>query len=369
MYYPPLHQNKYVTRGGFWTPTGKIECNSTILRELGYPGMPTYLPCAENDIDNPELAEEYPIVLTTGGGFMPYHHSEHFQMQGMRYLYPDPYYSINPELAEKLDIEHGDWCWIETQRGRIKMRANVEPEVDPRVVFVPRGWWFPERDTNIDLDNPFGCLESNTNVLTSVDEWDCDPMGGSWANRGLMCKVYKCTEADHEWNAKDKTWSIPGCAKNPGISTDPEDLKHRVLRWEKIPFEAPACTKEVPEGFSWQWQNDALYQDSTQFRLDDSGWLIDPKTNEYVDAHTGWYYVAAENCLMDKATGKKYTMEREEIAELAGIRLYPGQDAPYAVPEQLTWDREKGYARLGDKPYIYNPESGWLIRPCNQRLP
>ena len=303
-------------------------------------------------------------MLTTGGGFMPYHHSEHFQMQGMRYLYPDPYYSINPELAEKLDIEHGDWCWIETQRGRIKMRANVEPEVDPRVVFVPRGWWFPERDTNIDLDNPFGCLESNTNVLTSVDEWDCDPMGGSWANRGLMCKVYKCTEADHEWNAKDKTWSIPGCAKNPGISTDPEDLKHRVLRWEKIPFEAPACTKEVPEGFSWQWQNDALYQDSTQFRLDDSGWLIDPKTNEYVDAHTGWYYVAAENCLMDKATGKKYTMEREEIAELAGIRLYPGQDAPYAVPEQLTWDREKGYARLGDKPYIYNPESGWLIDPA-----
>ena len=89
MYYPPLHQNKYVTRGGFWTPTGKIECNSTILRELGYPGMPTYLPCAENDIDNPELAEEYPIVLTTGGGFMPYHHSEHFQMQGMRYLYPE----------------------------------------------------------------------------------------------------------------------------------------------------------------------------------------------------------------------------------------------------------------------------------------
>mgnify|MGYP006867964151 FL=1 len=67
---------------------------------------------------------------------------------------------------------------------------------------------------------------------------------------------------------------------------------------------------------------------------------------------------------MDKATGKKYTMEREEIAELAGIRLYPGQDAPYAVPEQLTWDREKGYARLGDKPYIYNPESGWLIDPA-----
>ncbi len=226
-------------------------------------------------------------------------------------------------------------------------------------MFVPRGWWFPERDTNIDLDNPFGCLESNTNVLTSVDEWDCDPMGGSWANRGLMCKVYKCTEADHEWNAKDKTWSIPGCAKNPGISTDPEDLKHRVLRWEKIPFEAPACTKEVPEGFSWQWQNDALYQDSTQFRLDDSGWLIDPKTNEYVDAHTGWYYVAAENCLMDKATGKKYTMEREEIAE-------PRRHSPVPGPGRSL--RSARAAHVGSREGLCPPRRQALYLQPRKRL-
>ena len=109
MYYPPLHQNKFKANG-FWTPSGKVECNSTILRELGYPGMPTYIGCIENEIDTPEIAEEYPIVLTTGGGFMPYHHSEHFQMQGIRYLYPDPYFSINPELAEKLNIAYGDWC-------------------------------------------------------------------------------------------------------------------------------------------------------------------------------------------------------------------------------------------------------------------
>ena len=63
MYYPPLHQNKFVTNGGFWTPTGKVECNSTILRELGYAGMPTYVGCCENEIDTPEIAEEYPIVL------------------------------------------------------------------------------------------------------------------------------------------------------------------------------------------------------------------------------------------------------------------------------------------------------------------
>ena len=213
MYYPPLHQNKYVTNGGFWTPTGKVECNSTILRELGYVGMPTYIGTIENPIDTPELLDEYPIVLTTGGGFMPYHHSEHFNMPNIRYLYPDPYFFINPELAEKLGIEQGDWCWIETRRGRIKMRADVEPIVDPRVVMAPRGWWFPERDGSADLDNPFGCLESNVNVLTSVDDEHCDPMGGSWPTAACSAR---CTSAPTSTRStRRRTPSSPSRAPLP----------------------------------------------------------------------------------------------------------------------------------------------------------
>jgi hypothetical protein len=41
-----------------------------------------------------------------------------------------------------------------------------------------------------------GCLESNPNVLTSTADEHCDPMGGSWANRGLLCKVYKVNGKD-----------------------------------------------------------------------------------------------------------------------------------------------------------------------------
>ena len=66
---------------------------------------------------------------------------------------------------------------------------------------------------------------------------------------------------------------------------------------------------------------------------------------------------------MDDETGKMYTMEREEIPFLAGVRCYPGQDAPYEVPEQLTWNKEKGFAQLGDKPYVYDPNSGWMLDP------
>lgn len=361
MYYPPLHQNKFVSNGGFWTPSGKVECNSSILRELGYVGMPTYVGTCENEIDTPELLDEYPLTLTTGGGFMPYHHSEHFQMQSIRYLYPEPYFSINPETAKDLGIAYGDWCWIETRRGRIKMRANVEAEVAPKVVFAPRGWWFPERNAAADPDNPFGCLESNVNVLTSVDDWDCDPMGGSWANRGLLCKVYACGEFDKEFKSADTQFSIPGSSKEPGVTVMPSD-QH--LDREKIPFEAPEPVCEVPDGYTYVWQNQSLYQKGTSFKLDESGWLINPRTKAYHDAYTGWRYDSASECLVDDETGKLYTMDREEIITIVGVRCYPGVEAaPYEVPENLAWDAEKGYAVLGDNPYIYDPNSGWMMDP------
>lgn len=70
MYFPPQRFYKYSAKG-FCTPTRKVELYSTILARLGYPAMPAYVGCAENEIDHPELAEEYPIVLTTGGGLHP----------------------------------------------------------------------------------------------------------------------------------------------------------------------------------------------------------------------------------------------------------------------------------------------------------
>ena len=83
MYFPPQRFYKYGD-AGFCTPSRRVELKSSILEQLGYPSLPTYIGCAENEIDDPELAEEYPIVLTTGGGFMPYHHSEQFQIKSLR---------------------------------------------------------------------------------------------------------------------------------------------------------------------------------------------------------------------------------------------------------------------------------------------
>jgi thiosulfate reductase/polysulfide reductase chain A len=190
-HFPEREYYKYA-RHGFATPSRRVELYSSLLEELGYPPMPLYVGPSENEIDHPEIAQEYPLVLITGGGFMPFYHSEHFQIKELRFLRHEPYMQINPKTAAALNIAQGDWVWIETRRGRIKQRADLTQAVHPRVVVAQRGWWYPERGAQ--EPELGGCLESNANVLTSSDEEFCDPLGGSWANRGLLCRVYKAEE-------------------------------------------------------------------------------------------------------------------------------------------------------------------------------
>ncbi|MDR1714086.1 MAG: molybdopterin-dependent oxidoreductase, partial [Coriobacteriales bacterium] len=173
---------------GFNTRSGKVELYSSVLEELGYPPMPTYYGPVENEEEHPELAEEYPLALTAGGGFMPFHHSEEFNIKELRYIRHDPYFQINTRTAAELGIQEGDWCYIETKRGCIRQRASVTEAVHPKVVVTQRGWWYPERGAT--GEDPFGALESNTNVLTATAADECDPISGTWANRGLLCKVY-----------------------------------------------------------------------------------------------------------------------------------------------------------------------------------
>ncbi|HZK43294.1 MAG TPA: molybdopterin-dependent oxidoreductase [Syntrophomonadaceae bacterium] len=193
-HFPERQYYKYLERGGFATPSGKVEIYSSVLEELGYPPLPEYIPPVENAIDHPELAKEYPLTLTTGAGINPFHHSEHFQIKELRFIRHEPYMEINPETAAEYGIKNEDWVWIETKRGRIKQKAKLTEGIGPGVIYTERGWWYPERD----MRDPElgGCLESNTNVLTSVADENCDPITGTWANRGLLCKVYKVENSE-----------------------------------------------------------------------------------------------------------------------------------------------------------------------------
>ncbi len=175
---------------GFATRTNKAELWPTILEDLGYDPLPTYIEPHESPYSSPELAKEYPLVLSTGGRFQPMFHSEYRQWgMGFREQHPDPICDIHTEDARALGISNGDWVWIETPRGRILQRARVSTGILPGCVNCEASWWYPE----LPGEEPWlhGLWISAANVLTSDDLESLDPLVGAWSTRALLCKVYK----------------------------------------------------------------------------------------------------------------------------------------------------------------------------------
>jgi anaerobic selenocysteine-containing dehydrogenase len=176
---------------GFATPSGKVELYSTVLRDLGYDPLPFYEEPPESPESTPELLDEFPYILITGGNFRPMFHSENRQLGiGTREQYPEPIMDIHPDTAAAHGIEDGDWVYVETLRGVIKQKARVADEIDPRVINVQSHWWYPEQPPR----EPWlgGLWESNCNVLTMGTDPDTfDQVTGGWPLRALLCKIYK----------------------------------------------------------------------------------------------------------------------------------------------------------------------------------
>ena len=173
---------KYETCG-FATPTGKLELASTILESMGIDPLPVYREPPVSPVSTPELADDYPLVLTTGAKIKGFFHSEGRQIESLRRLNPDPLVEINTATAGDLGIGDGDAVWIETPEGKVTMRARLTDGIAPRVVSAQHAWWFPE-------DGPpeYGWKRSSVNLLFGDTEYD--PETGSEPLRSTLCKVY-----------------------------------------------------------------------------------------------------------------------------------------------------------------------------------
>src|SRR5690606_11962668 len=108
------------------------------------------------------VAKDFPLVLTTGARIPFFFNSEHRQIRNLRRAHPDPIVELHPDTAAPFGIASGDWVWIETPRGKIRQKARVTEDVDPRVVHVEHGWWFPEEP-----GPAHGVWTANANLLTS----------------------------------------------------------------------------------------------------------------------------------------------------------------------------------------------------------
>lgn len=174
---------------GFPTPSGKVELYSSTLERLGYDPLPHYKEPPESPVSTPDVANEYPLILNTGGTFMPMVHSEFMQPELGRVKHPYPLMDIHPDTARRLKIGDGDWAFIETRRGRIKQKARYNDGILPNVVNCQAKWWFPEMESS--EPELGGVWESNANVLTYDEPEACDELSGGWCVRALLCKVYR----------------------------------------------------------------------------------------------------------------------------------------------------------------------------------
>ncbi len=170
---------------GFRTPSGKVEIYSDQLKAWGYDPLPDYKELPESPVSTPELFEEYPLIFTSAKD-PHYFHSSGRNLPSLRKLSSEPIILIHPETASRFKIEEGDWVSIETKRGTIRQKARFAVDIDPRVIILSYGWWFPERK-DLDLS---GWKESNINILTNSDP-PYEPAIGSTPLRGVLCRISK----------------------------------------------------------------------------------------------------------------------------------------------------------------------------------
>ena len=182
--YPPHEYYKFEKKG-FRTLSKKVELYCKFLERLGYDPLPTFKEPPESPCSRPELAQKFPYVLTTGSRRREFFHSEHRQIESLRKRRPHPIADIHPDTAARHGISAGDWIYVSSPRGRIRMKAEVTEDIRKGVVNIDHGWWFPERE-----GPDFGVWESNANLLTS-NAPPYDPAFGSYQLRGLLCSIEK----------------------------------------------------------------------------------------------------------------------------------------------------------------------------------
>jgi anaerobic selenocysteine-containing dehydrogenase len=157
---------------GFKTPSGKVEIYSAELERYGHDPLPVYREPSESPLSAPSIAAHYPLVLTTGARTLGYLHSRFRNVPSLFNLAPEPYVEVNPVTAGELHLEDGESVFVETRRGRIKVKVKCTRRILPRVISIPHGW-----------------DQANANVLT--DDVDIDPISGFPADRSLLARVVK----------------------------------------------------------------------------------------------------------------------------------------------------------------------------------
>lgn len=168
-------------RGGFATPSGRLEIYSTRLLEAGYAPLPEFDPGGAPAADAP-----YPLLLTCAKG-VQYCHSQHHGLPALRRRMPEPLAELHPRTASARGIGPGDWMVIRTSVGQMRARARFNRELSPEVVCAQYGWWEPCEELGLPgypLDGP-----RNVSYNACIDAGVTDPISSANSLRRWPCEV------------------------------------------------------------------------------------------------------------------------------------------------------------------------------------
>jgi anaerobic selenocysteine-containing dehydrogenase len=171
---------------GFATPTKKVELYCHRFASHGYPPLPDYVEPAVSPISKPEIAADFPLVLTNAK-FTTYVHSQQRALPSLRKASPEPSADIHPDTAVRYGVKNREWMIVESPRGAIKVKARVTTNIIPGVVCCQHGWWQDCKELELPGYNPYGPSGANPGTLIGTDV--ADPVSGSLPHRSYLCRV------------------------------------------------------------------------------------------------------------------------------------------------------------------------------------
>jgi anaerobic selenocysteine-containing dehydrogenase len=158
---------------GFSTPSRKIEIYSETFAKAGFDPLPTYREPDQSPMSGSELYKKYPLILTTGARILYYTHGQHRNIKDLKERSPEAFAEIHPKTATQYGIKDGDPIVVESNRGKIEVKARVTQDILEGVVSIPHGW--PG--------------EANVNLLTDVH---CrEPIMGYPQMKSQLCSIRK----------------------------------------------------------------------------------------------------------------------------------------------------------------------------------
>ncbi len=109
---------------GFATPTGRIELYAEAFLDIGQPPVPTFTEPALSPRSRPDLADEFPLILTCTKA-LHFCETQHRQVASLRRHVPDPEVELHPDTAAARD-RRGNLGGDQDAQGRRAGSRRVE---------------------------------------------------------------------------------------------------------------------------------------------------------------------------------------------------------------------------------------------------